>query len=1016
MRRSFLQSSIIGFMATKGVFIGIDRYLDPDLTELGGCARDALALWSLFKDTIPDLEDTLLLNADATIEGIKNALASALTYAEEDDTVIISYAGHGTRSHCLTAHNTSSLNYSDTTIPMEEVAAIFNATRAKSVLFILDCCFSGEAPARVIADSPLPRANGFAFKDIGGEGKIMLAACKETEVAWEHPKTKHGLLTDAFIQVFTRPSKTPLNITEGLAEAMEIVSAEAGRIGHSQTASLFGNIRGGFTLPTLVKGKNYFVAFPEEQAVKISQDIKELEKLGIPKVVVNTWLAKFPNGLNELQLEAVNEKGLLTGENLLVVAPTSSGKTFVGEMAAIKAVATGKKAVFLIPYKALVNEKYDEFVNQYESSLGLRIIRCTGDYQDQLSAFLKGKYDLAILTYEMFLNLAVGNPAVLNLLGLVVIDEAQFVTNPGRGIVVELLLTFLLTARKKEIAPQVVTLSAVIGDINNFDAWLGSKSLITTKRPVPLIEGVLDRSGTYSFIDESGKSGEIQFLPASAIIQRNEKPSGQDVMVPLIQQLLQAGERVLVFRNQKGLAEGSAKYLARDLGLPPATEAINELPNHDLSASSEALRRCLEGGTAFHTANLGRDEKAVVEKAYRKMDGKVEVLTATTTVAAGINTPASTVIIAEHEFLGDDGRPFTVSEYKNMAGRAGRVGYNEKGRSIILAENSMQRRRLMSDYVQKELEPLTSSFNPEHINTWVLRLLAQIDRMPRADIGTLLSNTYGGYLANKTDPDWRTRTEKILNDLLDRMLQIELLEEENGNVQLSLLGRACGLSSLSFESSLRLVELLKEIDPATMTAEKLMAFLQVLDEADASYTPIIKGGTAEAVRQTEAANRYGSDTVRLLQRRAASIDVYRARCKRAAILWDWTHGVPVDAIEKMYTTTPYRGAITYGNIQGFADNTRFHLRSASQILSLIFITDGPTQESIDLLLKQLEVGMPANGVGLLNLPFRLTRGEYLALLQLGVSTIEAFWQLPVATLETVFTEEQIKTFDKSRPE
>lgn len=80
----------------------------------------------------------------------------------------------------------------------------------------------------------------------------------------------------------------------------------------------------------------------------------------------------------------------------------------------------------------------------------------------------------------MFLNLTVGNPAVvLNQLGLIVLDEAQFVTDPGRGISVELLLTLLITARERGIAPQLIVLSAVIGDINSFDDWLGCRRLVS---------------------------------------------------------------------------------------------------------------------------------------------------------------------------------------------------------------------------------------------------------------------------------------------------------------------------------------------------------------------------------------------------------------------------------------------------------------------------------------------------------------------------------------------------------
>lgn len=111
----------------------------------------------------------------------------------------------------------------------------------------------------------------------------------------------------------------------------------------------------------------------------------------------------------------------------MVVAPTSSGKTFIGEMAGARAIADGRKVVFLFPYRALTNEKCEQFTVLYGDVLGGRVVRCTGDYLDQTRAFLGGKHDIALLTYEMFRGLAVSNPWTLNQVGLVVVDEAQFV-------------------------------------------------------------------------------------------------------------------------------------------------------------------------------------------------------------------------------------------------------------------------------------------------------------------------------------------------------------------------------------------------------------------------------------------------------------------------------------------------------------------------------------------------------------------------------------------------------------
>jgi helicase len=399
----------------------------------------------------------------------------------------------------------------------------------------------------------------------------------------------------------------------------------------------------------------------------------------------------------------------------------------------------------------------------------MRVVRCTGDYSDHTSLFVRGKYDLSLLTYEMFLNLSVSNPALLNQLGLVVIDEAQFITDPNRGVSVELLLTHLLAAREKGAAPQLIALSAVIGEVNDFDAWLGARRLVTDRRPIPLIEGVLDRSGSFRFVDADGRERETQMLPPGAVRTRRDKPSAQDVIVPLVRSLVERGEKVIVFRNQRGPAQGCASYLAQDLGLPPATDAIEALPMHDLTSTSAALRKCLSGGTAFHNTNLTREEKAVVERAFRDPASPVRVLAATTTVAAGINTPASTVILAEQEFIGEDGRAFTVAEYKNMAGRAGWLGFNEEGKAIVLADNRYERDSLFNRYVLGWLGALQSSFDPRQLDTWIVRLLAQVNRVPREDAARLLANTYGGFLAGRDNPKWRGETKEQLEELLTKM-------------------------------------------------------------------------------------------------------------------------------------------------------------------------------------------------------------------------------------------------------
>ncbi len=991
------------YMAIIANFIGIDKHLDPGIRDLTGAGRDAKALWALFNDSIADVRANLILDEAAVTETVRGALNRSLDDAGPDDTVIVSFSGHGTRDHRLVTYNTTLTGLSDSTISMAEIAESFRKSKAQKILFILDCCFSGGAPARVLESSPVARDIANPFDAFKGEGRVLIAASNFNEVAYETPGVGHGLLTKALIEVL-QSGKDQVDILYAMSETMDKVRIASQKLGVTQTPVIVTGVTGGFTLPVLKIGKNYYELFPEATGIKIGPDISELVKFGVPNEVVDVWGALFPNGLNDLQLQAVNEYRILDGESLLAVAPTSSGKTFLGEMTAVRFIAQGKKAVFLFPYRALTSEKYDQFLANYSDKLGIRVIRCTGDYVDQTGPFVKGKYDVALLTYEMFLNLTVSNPAVLNQIGLIVIDEVQFIADPNRGIIVELLLTFLQSARERGINPQLIALSAVIGGINDFDAWLGCKLLVTDKRPVPLIEGVLDRNGTFQYLNSKGEEKTEQLLPFGAIQQRKSKPSAQDVIVPLVKKIIRDNEKekVIVFRNRKGPSEGAANYLAAELGLPPAIEALAQLPNHDLSTTSADLRTCLQGGTSFHNTNLTREEKSIVERTFRYPQSQVRVLAATTTVAAGINTPASTVIIAENQFVGEDGREFTVAEYKNMAGRAGRVGFQEEGKAIILADTGFERGQLFNKYVRGSLEVIKSSFTPDHFETWIIRLLAQIDRIKKDEVVRLLANTYGGYLSIRSNPKWQLEMSQYIKSLLERMISLGLVEQDGENVQLTLLGRACGRSALSFESTMRLVEMLKIHQSKGFSAEKLMVLVQALPELDSNiYTPVMKRGQKESIRQREAAQRYGQDLIRLLQRNAPSEFGYYARCKRAAILWDWIKGVPVEKIEQQYTTTPFEGKIGYGDIRNIADATRFHLRSAYQIANVMFLGEGIDEKSIEITLKCLEVGIPSDALNLLSIEPPFERGEYLQLYERGVKTKEGFLALVPDVLKTI---------------
>jgi len=529
----------------------------------------------------------------ATYSVTKDAILGTLSDASEDDVVIITFAGHGSPDGHLICFDTEVSNLQTTALAMNDFSEAFKKSKARVVLCVLDCCFSGQAPARVLESIGQPRS-AFVFSEISGEGRILLAACAANESAWEQPGTGHGLLTYSIIEAMSGGSvgsvagtisgisaaaSSSVSFPEIAGEIIKFTRVEAERMHVTQTPIFLGTVQGGLTFPLLRRGGNFQAAFPTLPTHPLSGDFEEFAGLGVSPEVVANWKQRFPHGLNALQLKAVNDFGVLRGKSLLVVAPTSSGKTMIGELAAIQAIDSGKKAAFLLPYRALVNEKFQEFVERY-GTVGLRVVRCSGDASDGVPAVLSGRYDLGFFTYETFLNLALGSPRLLSQLGLVVLDEGQFITDPSRGITVELILALLLRAKDRGIEPQMIVLSAVIGKLNNFDRWLNLQLLRCTERPVPLIEGVLDRRGTFQFVDTDSSTRTEQLLQPFQVVQRREKPSSQDVIIPLAKQLVSQGEKLIIFRNVRGPAQGCAKYLSRELGLPSSALALTELlPN-----------------------------------------------------------------------------------------------------------------------------------------------------------------------------------------------------------------------------------------------------------------------------------------------------------------------------------------------------------------------------------------------------------------------------------------------------
>ena len=338
------------------------------------------------------------------------------------------------------------------------------------------------------------------------------------------------------------------------------------------------------------------------------------------------------------------------------------------------------------------------------SSFGVRAIEATGE-TDDISPLLRGRYDIALLTYEKFAAIALTFPHVLAQAGVIVVDEAQMIADRERGANLEFILTLMRMRRREGIEPQVIALSAVIGDTNGLEQWLSARLLRRNERPVPLDEGPLLADGQFRFIDPATGQERRQ----GSVIQRvYRKDSSQDWIIPLVQKLVAEGQQVIVFRETKSEARSCANYLAETLALPPAQGALDQMPAADPSRASLDQRKTLANGVAFHNADLHPEERRIIEEEFCRPNSGLRVIAATTTLAMGVNTPASSVIIAGLEHPQE--QPYSVAEYKNLVGRAGRLGYAEKGTSYLLALDPRTEHDFWARYVTGKPENLVSRF------------------------------------------------------------------------------------------------------------------------------------------------------------------------------------------------------------------------------------------------------------------------------------------------------------------
>jgi len=415
------------------------------------------------------------------------------------------------------------------------------------------------------------------------------------------------------------------------------------------------------------------------------------------------------SGIAELyppQEEAIRA-GVLEGKNLVLASPTASGKTLIAELCSLKHVLEKNgKTVYLTPLRALANEKFDEF-KKYASlrkadgkrvSIGIS----TGDF-DSSDPWLE-RYDIIITTNEKADSLLRHRAKWMDEISLIVADEVHLLNEAERGPTLEIVL-----ARLMQINPemQILALSATINNVEEIAGWIKANYVITEWRPVPLREGVLLHD-------------EIQYKDGDA---RKIEKKTKNGAINLALNTIKTGGQALVFASTrknsvtlaKNIAEHTSEVLSRPIKRTLEHEAEKILSAGERTRISESLADLVKCGTAFHHAGLAGAHRKLIEDLFRQ--GKIKVLTATPTLAFGVNLPARTVVIQDYRRYeaGYGYYPIAVLEYKQMAGRAGRPKYDKVGEAVLIAKTADEADYLMDNYVLARPERIWSRLAVEKI-------------------------------------------------------------------------------------------------------------------------------------------------------------------------------------------------------------------------------------------------------------------------------------------------------------
>jgi hypothetical protein len=409
-------------------------------------------------------------------------------------------------------------------------------------------------------------------------------------------------------------------------------------------------------------------------------------------------------GVTTFTHEQVGEKGfddwLQPSDDLLVVLPTGSGKTIIGELRTALTLAQNRQVLWLLPTRALVRQTKKTLRDAFEEiNVTVEELPTTEDFIPLFVEGFEQSRHIAVSTPWRINALLRARPESIDQVGLVVVDEAQILLDRTRGTAAE----FVLQQISNSVPTCNFVLMTAFGELKDaleqfITRLFGKppKQLASEVRPTRRIYGIItneqgDNQKQYpvSLLYPPGLQEEkgTTHRPFRLIFDQGrplpDRISALDTARRVVQKATLAKLRTAFFVYQVVSTETQAEKLITGQTI------VNSLPEQDIErlrielGRQSIIERTADKGVAPHHAGLTSLEQTLVEKWVS--EGIVSTVSATPTLAQGINLPFDFSVVTYTKRY-NTGEPLSLREIRNMLGRAGRAGYVSDGVALISVE------------------------------------------------------------------------------------------------------------------------------------------------------------------------------------------------------------------------------------------------------------------------------------------------------------------------------------------